>query len=147
MTRILKYRHEVTAARDGTIVRTSEGGVYELLDVEGRVWLANVTRLNRSDSNLPLPADVLWEPEAEPIVLPTEPGTIIAIGEWWFVRLRPYKPSITPAWELLPAPKDVEEKARRNGFPSQCIYSDDIVRGEIDQEGSFRIVAAPQEDA
>jgi len=80
-----------------------------------------------------------------PHPLPTEPGTIIAIGGWWFVRLRPYSPGNTPAWELLPAPRDVEEKARRNGFPSQCIYSDGIVLEEINREGSFRIVAAPQE--
>jgi hypothetical protein len=147
VTRFLVHRMQVVGARPGTIVRTHEGGLYELSDVNGRAWLANATRLDREDSNLPVPAEVLWEPEPEPIALPATPGTVIAIGDWWFVRLRPYKPGLEPAWELLPAPQDVEEKARRNGFPSQCIYSDEIVRGEIDQEGSFRVVAAPEETA
>ena len=147
MTKALTDLADVRAARVGTIVRTHEGHVYELADRGRRVWLALEGRVTPSDELLTLPAFVLWEPEPEPIVLPTEPGTVIAIGEWWFVRLRPYKPGITPAWELLPAPEDVEEKARRNGFPSQCIYPDDIVLGEINQEGAFRIVAAPQEPA
>lgn len=155
MTKTLVHRLQVPSLRIGSVVR-SDGTVYELssekydLDnnsSEQRVWYTAGGRLDRLDSTLLLPAEVLWEPEPEPINLPTEPGTVIAIGEWWFVRLRPYKPGITPAWELLPAPEDVEDKARRNGFPSQCIYPDDIVLGEINQEGAFRIVAAPEEPA
>lgn len=81
--------------------------------------------------------------EVQPIVLPTEPGTVIAIGSWWFVRLRSYE-GAPPAWELLPMPsKKLTDSAQGNGFAAQCVYGDDTVLAEAEQEGSFRIVSQP----
>ena len=80
----------------------------------------------------------------KPIVLPTEPGTVIAVGDWWFVRLRAYETTSQSAWELLPLPtKRLSESAARNGFPQQCGYSSEAVLAEAEQEGGFVIVAAP----
>lgn len=75
--------------------------------------------------------------------LPTEPGTVIAIGEWWLVRLRPYE-GAPSAWELLSLPAAaLKDRARRNGIADQCVYDDEWVLGEVQQEGGFDIISTP----
>lgn len=77
------------------------------------------------------------------MTLPQKPGTIIAIGGWWLVRLRPYE-GAPSAWELLPFPsKDLADHAKRMGVKPQCIYGDDWVLSEVEQEGSFVIISEP----
>jgi len=75
--------------------------------------------------------------------LPSEPGTIIAIGEWWLVRLRPYG-NANSAWELLPMPtRELHDRAKSQGTAAQCIYGDDWVMSEAEQEGGYFIIAEP----
>lgn len=77
------------------------------------------------------------------LVLPTAPGTVIAIGAWWFVRLRPYQDAPS-AWEMLPLPSmQLKVQANANGFEDQCVYGDDTVLAEAEQEGAFVVIAAP----
>lgn len=79
----------------------------------------------------------------ELINLPTRPGTIIAIGGWWLVRLRPYGEAPS-AWELLPFPtKEATEHANRVGAKAQCVYDDAWVKSEVEQEGGFLVIAEP----
>lgn len=79
----------------------------------------------------------------DPLVLPTEPGTVIAIGQWWLVRLRPYE-GAPSAWELLPLPtRELADRAKANGAEQQCVYDDAWVLAEAEQEGSFVVVALP----
>lgn len=78
--------------------------------------------------------------------LPEKPGTVIAIGEWWLVRLRPCEghPS---AWEMLPLPsKELREHAQRNGASGQCIYGDDWVLAEAEQEGGYLVISDPRDE-
>lgn len=80
--------------------------------------------------------------------LPEKPGTVIAIGEWWLVRLRPYEDTGAPsAWELLPMPsRTTEDHARRKGVASQCIYDDAWVLAEVEQEGGYLVIADPRDE-
>lgn len=73
--------------------------------------------------------------------LPTEPGTVIAIGEWWLVRLRSYE-GAPSAWELLPS-KELTGLASRNGVTTQTVYDDAWVYAEADQEGGYYIISKP----
>jgi hypothetical protein len=87
----------------------------------------------------------------EPLVLPTEPGTVIAIGEWWLVRLRPYQNedgfTAPSAWELLPWPTPaIRKNAEDMGIAAQCVYGDAWVQAEAEQEGNFRIISTPVEE-
>lgn len=76
--------------------------------------------------------------------LPTRPGTVIAIGEWWLIRLRPYE-GAPSAWELLPLPSgELTERAKRNGVDTQCIYGDDWALAEAEQEGGYLIISDPR---
>lgn len=86
---------------------------------------------------------VLREPKP-PIVLPTEPGTVIAIGDWWLVKLRPYTEYAEGAWELLPAPETANKRMQSLGVKAQCVYGSDWVLAEAQQEGGFRIISAPE---
>ena len=73
--------------------------------------------------------------------LPTNPGTVIAIGEWWLVRLRPYE-GAPSAWELLPmSNKETTEHAKSIGVDSQCVYDDAWVMSEADQEGGYYVIS------
>lgn len=75
--------------------------------------------------------------------LPETPGTIIAVGEWWLVRLRPYE-GAPSAWELLPFPsKAVHDNAARNRVTAQCVYDDGWVLAEVEQEGGYTVIAEP----
>ncbi|MEO5920632.1 MAG: hypothetical protein ABIQ01_05755 [Pseudolysinimonas sp.] len=78
------------------------------------------------------------------LVLPTEPGTVIAIGAWWLVRLEPHEGSGPGCWELLP-PRD--ETTRRsmegNQVRAQCVYGDEWVLAEAEHEGHFTVIAEP----
>jgi len=74
--------------------------------------------------------------------LPTEPGTVIAIGDWWLIRLQPWAEDVPAAWELLPQPQDVARRINRLGIKTQCVYSDDWVQAEVDQDPKgFRIIS------
>jgi hypothetical protein len=76
--------------------------------------------------------------------LPTEPGTVIAIGDWWLIRLRPYAKNVPAAWELLPQPADVTRRIQRLAIKTQCVYGDDWVQAEVDQDpNGFRIISKP----
>lgn len=77
------------------------------------------------------------------IKLPEKAGTVIAIGDWWLVRLRSYE-GAKPAWEMLPLPsKALKDAAKRNGVDDQCVYGDEWVLAEVEQEGGFKIIASP----
>lgn len=77
--------------------------------------------------------------------LPEKPGTVIAIGEWWLIRLRPYE-GAPSAWELLPLPsKELTDHAKANGVSTQCVYGDDWVLAEAEQEGGYLIISDPRE--
>ena len=78
--------------------------------------------------------------------LPEKPGTVIAIGEWWLVRLRPYE-GAPSAWEMLPLPsKELTEHAERNGVKAQCVYGDDWVLAEAEQEGGYLVISDPRDE-
>jgi hypothetical protein len=75
--------------------------------------------------------------------LPVEPGTVIAIGDWWLVRLRSYE-GAPPAWELLPMPsKLLDDPARASGVSAQCVYGDEWVQAEVEQEGGYLVISEP----
>lgn len=77
------------------------------------------------------------------IHLPQEPGTVIAIGEWWLVRLRESETGVR-AWELLPFPtRELTDKAGRLGVKTQCVYSDEWVLAEVEAEGGYDVIALP----
>lgn len=76
--------------------------------------------------------------------LPETPGTVIAIGDWWLVRLRPYE-GAPSAWELLPFPdSQVRDHAERIGVKAQCVYGDEWVLAEAEQEGGYLIISDPR---
>jgi len=79
--------------------------------------------------------------------LPEKPGTVIAIGAWWLVRLRPYEDTGAPsAWELLPMPsKATEDHATRQNVKTQCIYDDAWVLAEAEQEGGYLVISDPRD--
>lgn len=75
--------------------------------------------------------------------LPQKPGTIIAVGEWWLVRLRPHE-GAPSAWELLPLPsKELADHVKAMGVATQCVYGDDWVLAEVEQEGGYTVIAEP----
>lgn len=77
--------------------------------------------------------------------LPKKPGTVIAIGEWWLIRLRSYE-GAPSAWEMLPLPsRELGEHAERNGVKTQCIYDDEWVLAEVEQEGGYVVISDPRE--
>lgn len=77
--------------------------------------------------------------------LPEKPGTVIAIGEWWLIRLRSYE-GAPSAWELLPFPRaELTEHAHRMGVSAQCVYDDAWVLSEVEQEGGYLIISDPRE--
>lgn len=76
--------------------------------------------------------------------LPEKPGTVIAIGEWWLIRLRSYE-GAPSAWELLPLPsKELTDHAKANGVSTQCVYGDDWVLAEAEQEGGYLVISDPR---
>lgn len=78
--------------------------------------------------------------------LPEKPGTVIAIGDWWLVRLRPYETG-AKSWELLPFRSEAErEHAERIGVKAQCVYGDEWVLAEAEQEGGYLVIADPREE-
>ena len=77
------------------------------------------------------------------LTLPSTPGTVIAIGNWWLVRLRPYG-GAPSAWEMLPLPSaEATARAKANGVVTQCVYADDWVLSEAEQEGGYVIISTP----
>lgn len=77
------------------------------------------------------------------INLPDNPGTVIAIGSWWLVRLAPYETG-TKSWELLPfRSREEHDNAERLGVKAQCVYGDDWVLSEAEQEGGYEVIAEP----
>lgn len=78
-----------------------------------------------------------------PAVLPTEPGTVIAIGDWWLVKLRGYDAGAEGGWEFLPVPRTVKPSLRRSGREDQCVYSNEWAQSEADQEGGFTVISSP----
>lgn len=79
------------------------------------------------------------------LTLPQKPGTVIAIGDWWLVRLRPYE-GAPSAWELLPFPSsELREHAERQGVKAQCVYGDEWVLAEVEQEGGYLVISDPRE--
>lgn len=77
--------------------------------------------------------------------LPEKPGTVIAIGAWWLVRLRPYG-NAPSAWELLPMPDDESsERAKSLGVRTQCVYGDEWVLAEAEQEGGYAVISDPRD--
>lgn len=81
----------------------------------------------------------------EPLLtLPQKPGTVIAIGDWWLVRLPPYETGAM-SWELLPFRSDAQrEHAERQGVKAQCVYGDDWVLAEAEQEGGYLVISDPR---
>lgn len=80
----------------------------------------------------------------ELLKLPQRPGTVIAIGVWWLVRLRPYGDAPS-AWELLPLPSgELTDQAERNGVKTQCVYGDEWVLAEAEQEGGYLVISDPR---
>lgn len=87
-------------------------------------------------------------------ILPTKPGTVIAIGGWWFVKLESYeheesgpvhKPGEEP-WELLPARSDaIRQSMEAARFSQQTVYSHEQVLIEAAQEGGYFVIAEPVE--
>ncbi len=77
------------------------------------------------------------------LTLPTTPGTIIAIGDWWLVRLRPYD-GAPAAWEMLPFDgQKTNDRAAQLNVRGQCVYGDEWVLSEVEQEGSYLIISEP----
>lgn len=78
-------------------------------------------------------------------VLPDKPGTVIAVGAWWYVALEPYNDRDGElAWELLPpANEEVRRSMERAGVKSQCVYSGESVWLEADQEGGYYVISEP----
>jgi hypothetical protein len=103
-----------------------------------------LTSANGSWRTYDLPSGEMTK-KYDQLVLPETPGTVIAIGEWWFVKLRPYTEGVEAAWELLPAPKNVAERIERLGIRTQHVYNNEWVLGEADQEGKFKIISEPKE--
>jgi hypothetical protein len=79
--------------------------------------------------------------------LPKKPGTVIAIGEWWLVRLRPYEDTGAPsAWELLPMPTaEQRQRAEALDVATQCVYGDEWVLAEAEQEGGYVVISDPRD--
>lgn len=78
--------------------------------------------------------------------LPEKPGTVIAIGGWWLVRLPGYE-GAPSAWELLPfATEAIRNRAESIGVKAQCVYGDDWVLAEAEREGGYLVVADPREE-
>jgi hypothetical protein len=78
------------------------------------------------------------------LTLPQKPGTVIAIGEWWLVRLRPYE-GAPSAWEMLPLPsKELQEHVEQMGVKTQCVYGDEWVLAEAEQEGGYLVISDPR---
>jgi len=76
--------------------------------------------------------------------LPAEPGTVIAIGGWWLVRLEPHNGTGPGCWELLPAAtEEIRLSMERARVKAQCVYSDEWVLTEAEQEGGYYVVSAP----
>lgn len=77
--------------------------------------------------------------------LPEKPGTVIAIGDWWLVRLRPYQ-GAPSAWELLPMPDaETSVRAKSLGVREQCVYGDEWVLAEVEQEGGYVVISDPRD--
>lgn len=77
--------------------------------------------------------------------LPEAPGTVIAIGKWWLVRLEPHEGTGLGCWELLPPrDDDVRRSMERAGVKPQCVYSDEWVLAEAEQEGGYFVVATAE---
>jgi hypothetical protein len=82
-------------------------------------------------------------PREQLLRLPETPGTVIAIGDWWLVRLRPYE-GARSAWELLPFPtKDMHDRAALFGVKAQCVYDDGWVLTEVEVKGYFTVISEP----
>lgn len=78
--------------------------------------------------------------------LPEKPGTVIAIGGWWLVRLPGYE-GARSAWELLPfATEAIRNHAESIGVKAQCVYGDEWVLAEAEQEGGYVIIADPRDE-
>lgn len=78
--------------------------------------------------------------------LPEKPGTVIAIGGWWLVRLPGYE-GAPSAWELLPfATEAIRNRAEGIGVKAQCVYGDEWVLAEAEQEGGYLVIADPREE-
>lgn len=78
--------------------------------------------------------------------LPEKPGTVIAIGGWWLVRLPGYE-GAPSAWELLPfATEAIRNRAESIGVKAQCVYGDEWVLAEAEQEGGYLVIADPREE-
>jgi hypothetical protein len=77
--------------------------------------------------------------------LPEQPGTVIAIGSWWLVRLEPHEGTGPGCWELLP-PRDDEARRsmERAGVKWQCVYGDEWVLAEAEQEGGYLVMATAE---
>lgn len=121
--------------REGVLFDAGAGNLYLALNDGGNV--SSVEGLQGDGGALFVPAPV--KPE-----LPTEPGTVIAIGEWWLVRLPSFE-GAPSAWELLPfSTMRMTERAKVMGVKSQCVYSDEWVQSEVDQDrNGFTIIASP----
>lgn len=77
--------------------------------------------------------------------LPEAPGTVIAIGAWWFVKLEPHEGVGPGCWELLPARDEkTRQSMERAGVKAQCVYSDDWVLTEAEQQGGYLVVATAE---
>lgn len=84
-------------------------------------------------------AERLW-------VLPTKPGTVIDVGLWRFVKLEPYEGTNAGGWELLPARDAATKKTMSNcSVKDQCVYGDEWVLAEAEQEGGYFVIAEPVE--
>jgi hypothetical protein len=78
--------------------------------------------------------------------LPEKPGTVIAIGGRWLVRLPGYE-GAPSAWELLPfATEAIRNRAESIGVKAQCVYGDEWVLAEAEQEGGYLVIADPREE-
>ena len=78
--------------------------------------------------------------------LPERPGTVIAIGAWWLVRLPGYE-GAPSAWELLPfATEAIRNHAESIGVKAQCVYGDEWVLAEAEQGGGYLVIADPREE-
>jgi hypothetical protein len=136
-------KRRIRATLGGSVIEGLAVGWYASGPSNGRALIVDVEGFNGS---LYLHESIDWTVSLlpEPIVLPTEPGTVIAIGKWWLVRLEPHNGSGPACWELLPH-RDDETRAsmERAGVKSQCVYSEEWVQAEAEQEGRFEVISAP----
>ena len=132
----------VEAVKGETVIR---GRLKHVPDTGSRPVLNLTVALNSDTLHLEANGFTVTVIEKAAPPLPTEPGTVIAIGGWELVKLRLYNAEQPGGWELLPAKDDqVRRSMDRAGVKAQCVYGDEWVRAEAEQDrDGFRVISEP----